>query len=114
LIVADSTHQEKSYVRAIKIQMDILTKKQKKLYDSFYESTHQNEHLDSKTEILIGLSAAIALSCEPCTSYYLKKAKLSDITKGEISETLAKIMAVAAGQKRLQFQDVINKYDIDI
>ena len=94
--------------------MDILTKKHKELYDSFYESTHQNEHLDSKTEILIGLSAAIALSCEPCTSYYLNKAKQADITKGEISETLAKVMAVAAGQKRLQFQDVINKYDIDI
>ncbi len=94
--------------------MDILTKKQKELYDSFYESTHQNEHLDSKTEILIGLSAAIAMNCEPCTSYYLKKAKQADITKGEISETLAKVMAVAAGQKRLQFQDVIDKYVIDI
>jgi alkylhydroperoxidase/carboxymuconolactone decarboxylase family protein YurZ len=94
--------------------MGILTKKQKELYDSFYESTHQNEHLDSKTEILIGLSAAIAMNCEPCTSYYLKKAKQADITKGEISETLAKVMAVAAGQKRLQFQDVIDKYVIDI
>lgn len=93
--------------------MDILTKKQKELYDSFYESTHLNEHLDSKTEILIGLSAAIAMNCEPCTSYYLKKAKQADITKGEISETLAKVMAVAAGQKRLQFQDVIDKNVID-
>ena len=92
--------------------MDILTKKQRELYDSFYESTHQNEHLDSKTEILIGLSAAIAMNCEPCTSYYLKKAKEANVSKGEISETLAKVMAVAAGQKRLQFQDVVDKYDI--
>lgn len=94
--------------------MDILTKKQKELYDSFYESTHLTEHLDSKTEILIGLSAAISMNCEPCTSYYLKKAKQANISKGEISETLAKVMAVAAGQKRLQLQDVINKYDIEI
>jgi alkylhydroperoxidase/carboxymuconolactone decarboxylase family protein YurZ len=94
--------------------MDILTKKQKELYDSFYESTHHNEHLDSKTELLIGLSAAIALSCEPCVSYYLKKAKQANISKGEISETLAKVMAVAAEQKRLQFQDVINEYEINL
>ena len=94
--------------------MDILTKKQRELYDSFYESTHQNEHLDSKTEILIGLSVAIAMNCEPCTSYYLKKAKEANVSKGEISETLAKVMAVAAGQKRLQFQDVVDKYDITI
>jgi len=94
--------------------MDILTKKQKELYDSFYESTHQNEHLDSKTEILVGLSAAIAMNCGPCTSYYLKRAKQANITKGEISETLAKVMAVAAGQKRLQFQDVVDGKDIDI
>lgn len=94
--------------------MDILTNRQKELYDSFYESTHQNEYLDTTTEILVGLSASIAMSCEPCTNYYLKRAKQADITKGEISETLAKVMAVAAGQKRLQFQDVIDKYDIDI
>jgi len=94
--------------------MDILTKKQQELYDSFYESTHQNEHLDSKTEILIGLSAALAMNCSPCTSYYLKKAKKSNITKGEISEVIAKVMAVAAGQKRLQAQDVIENNGIDI
>ena len=44
----------------------------------------------------------------------LKKAKQAKVSKGEISETLAKVMAVAAGKKRLQFQDVINKYDIDL
>lgn len=94
--------------------MDILTKKHKELYDLFYESTHSNEHLDSKTEILIGLSATMAMNCEPCTHYYFKKAKQAKISKGEISETLAKVMAVAAGQKRLQFQAVVDKYNIDI
>lgn len=53
----------------------MLTKKQQELYDSFYESTHQNEHLDRKTEVLVGLSAAMAMNCSPCTRYYLEQAK---------------------------------------
>ena len=94
--------------------MDILTDIQQILYDSFYESTHNNEHIDTKTEILVGLSAALAMNCSPCTSYYLKEAKKANITKGEISEVLAKVMAVAAGQKRLQAQEVIESNGIDI
>ena len=92
----------------------MLTKKQQKLYDSFYESTHNNEHIDTRTEILVGLSAALAMDCSPCTNYYLNEAKKANITKGEISEVLAKVMAVAAGQKRLQAQEVIERYGIDI
>ncbi len=38
-----------------------------KNYDVFYESTDNNEFLDQKTEILIDLSASIAMSCKPCT-----------------------------------------------
>lgn len=93
--------------------MDILTDNQKKLYDSFYESTHNNEHLNSKTEILVGLSAALAMNCEPCTNYYLKLAKNKNISKGEISEVIAKVMAVAAGQKRLQAEAILNESAID-
>ena len=94
--------------------MEILTDKQQELYDSFYESTHNNEYIDIKTEILVGLSAALAMNCSPCTSYYLKEAKNANITKGEISEVLAKVMAVAAGQKRLQAQEIIESNGIDI
>jgi len=94
--------------------MKILTDRQQELYDSFYESTHNNVHIDTKTEILVGLSAALAMNCSPCTSYYLKEAKISNITKGEVSEVLAKVMAVAAGQKRLQAQEVIESNGIDI
>jgi len=54
------------------------------------------------------------MNCSPCTSYYLKEAKKAKITKGEISEVLAKVMAVAAGQKRLQIQEVIESNGIDI
>lgn len=92
----------------------MLKKEQQELYDSFYESTHNNEFLDQKTEILVGLSAAIAMNCIPCTHYYLKEAKKAKIKKGELSEVLAKVMAVAAGQKRLQTNEALEKYKIDI
>ncbi len=90
----------------------MLTEIQNELYNAFYESTHNNQHLNSKTEILVGLSAALAMNCEPCTNYYLKIAKKEKITKGEISEVIAKVMVVAAGQKKLQAQDILNKSGI--
>jgi alkylhydroperoxidase/carboxymuconolactone decarboxylase family protein YurZ len=95
-------------------EMKLLTDKQQELYDSFYESTHNNEHIDSKTELLVGLAAAIAMNCNPCTSFYLKEAKKANISKAEISEVLAKVMAVAAGQKRLQTQEIIECCVIDL
>jgi alkylhydroperoxidase/carboxymuconolactone decarboxylase family protein YurZ len=91
----------------------MLTRRQQELYDGFYESTHQNDYLDQKTEILVGLSAAMAMNCAPCTAYYLDKARQVKIPQGEISEVLAKVMAVAAGQKRLQMQEVIKGYGLD-
>ena len=92
----------------------MLNKRQKKLYDEFYESTHDNEFLDAKTEVLIGLAAAMAMNCQPCTRYYLHQAKKAGIKKGEISEVLAKVMAVAAGQKKLQLQNVVDESRIDL
>ena len=92
----------------------MLKDKQQQLYNDFYESTHNNEYLDTKTELLVGLSAAIAMNCQPCTEYYLLHAKKSGIKKGEISEVLAKVMAVAAGQKKLQTLNVITKLKIDL
>lgn len=92
----------------------MLTEKHQSLYDSFYESTHNNEFLDERTEILVGLSAAIAMNCAPCTAYYLKRARKVKISKGEISEVIAKVMAVAAGQKRLQVQEVIQSHGFSL
>jgi len=92
----------------------MLTKKQKALYDAFYQSTHDNEFLDQKSEVLVGLSAAMAMNCAPCTHYYLDQAKKAGIGKGEIAEVLAKVMAVAAGQKRLQMEELCKVYDIDL
>lgn len=83
-------------------------------YEDFYHSTHENEHLDTKTELLVGLAAAMAMNCAPCTRYYLLQAKQAGITQGEIFDVTAKVMAVAAGQKKLQMQEVISKYNIDL
>lgn len=92
----------------------MLSKHHRELYDAFYESTHNNEFLDEKTEVLVGLAAAMGMNCEPCTQYYLHQAKKSGVKKGEVSEVLAKVMAVAAGQKRLQAQQVLEQYKIDL
>ena len=92
----------------------MLTKRQQELYDSFYESTHNNEYLDQKTEVLVGLSAVMAMNCAPCVRYYLQQVKQAGVSKGKISEVLAKVMAVAAGQKRLQVEEGMEGYVIDI
>jgi alkylhydroperoxidase/carboxymuconolactone decarboxylase family protein YurZ len=94
--------------------MTMLTKRQQKLYDAFYESTHRNEFLDQKTELLVGISAAMAMDCSPCTRYYLEKARDAGVSEGEISEVLAKVMAVAAGQKRLQMEEVMQGGDTGV
>ncbi len=90
-----------------------LSKEQRKLYDAFYESTHDDGVLDSKTELLVGLSAAMAMNCEPCTAYYVKTCKKQNISKVEMQSVLAKVMAVAAGQKRLQADKVLRENNID-
>lgn len=91
-----------------------LNDEQTKLYDAFYESTHEAGALDKKTELLVGLSAAMAMDCEPCTAYYLEKCKTGDISRTELSAVLAKVMAVAAGQKRLQAAAVVERFNIDL
>ena len=92
----------------------MLTDNQQIHYDQFYETTHNNKFLDTKTELLVGLSAAIAMNCEPCTAYYLKKLKHQQVPKGEIQEVIAKVMAVAAGQKKLQTQHAMKEFHIDL
>ena len=76
------------------------------------ESTHANEHLDAGEGILVGLTAAIALNCQPCIRYYLSQAKKAGISEGKVSEVVAKIMAVSANQKRLQTEEVLNRHEV--
>ncbi len=79
----------------------------------YYEASHKNEYLDTRTEVLVGLAAAMGMNCQPCTKYYFHQAKKAGVKKEEISEVLAKVMAVAAGQKKLQAQQVIDETKIE-
>lgn len=87
----------------------MLNQRQWSLYDAFYESTHKNEFLDQKTEVLVGLTTAIDMNCKPCTKHYLNQAKQVGAEQGEVSEVLAKVIAVATGQKRLQMQEILEE-----
>ena len=91
----------------------MLNKKQQKCFQDFYGSTHKNEFIEDKTAALIGLAAALALNCSPCTKYYLELCKKHNTSKGEINDVLAKVMAVAAGQKNAQFREILKKYQIE-
>lgn len=88
----------------------MLTDRQQELYNAFSESTHKNEYIDSKTAAIVGLSVALAINCSACAEYYLKLAKKENVSKEEISEIAAKVMAVSAGQKRVQAQRAMDKY----
>jgi alkylhydroperoxidase/carboxymuconolactone decarboxylase family protein YurZ len=91
-----------------------LTAKHQASYTEFYNSTKANEHLSARESLLVGLAAAMAVNCLPCQRFYLLECKKAGVTRGDISEVLAKVMAVSAGQKRLQFQEVLERHDIDL
>lgn len=87
---------------------------QNKLYDDFYNSTIDDGVLDEKTETLVGLAAAMASNCSPCTAFYVKRCQKAGISKAEIQAVLAKVMAVAAGQKRLQTEKALQAAHINM
>lgn len=53
----------------------MLTERHQAAYKTFYESTSSNQFLDSRTELLVGLAAAMALNCIPCQRYYLDRGR---------------------------------------
>ena len=61
-----------------------------------------------------GLAAAIALDCQPCIEFYLARCKQSGAASDEIGEVLAKVMAVAGGQKKILFASVLDKMEREI
>lgn len=91
-----------------------LGKKQSELYDAFYNSTIDDGVLDEKTEHLVGLAAAMATNCSPCTAFYVQRCKKAGVSKAEIQAVLAKVMAVAAGQKRLQTEKALQAAHINM
>jgi alkylhydroperoxidase/carboxymuconolactone decarboxylase family protein YurZ len=59
--------------------------------------------------ILIGLAAAIAVDCEPCVESYLTQCKQAGIPDAEISDVLAKVMAVSAGKNKIKFSRIVDR-----
>ncbi len=88
----------------------MLTARQQELYNAFSESTHNNEYLDPKTAAIVGLSVALAINCSACAEHYLQLARKENVSKEEIAEITAKVMAVSAGQKRVQARKMMEKY----
>ena len=86
----------------------MLTERQQTVFEQCRESTHNNEHLSNREEILVGLAAAIALDCDHCVRYYVFKAKKAGIDKSTVSEILAKVMVVSANKKRLRADEVLS------
>ncbi len=87
----------------------MLNSRHSDLWSSFYASTTKGSALDERTMILIGLAAAIAIDCEPCAESYLAKCKESGISDAEISDVLAKVMAVSAGKNKIKFSRLIDR-----
>jgi len=56
----------------------------------------------------------MAVNCIPCQRFYLLECSKAGISKADVCEVLAKVMAVSAGQKRLQFQEVLDRFEIDL
>jgi transcription antitermination factor NusG len=54
------------------------------------------------------------MNCARMYCVLFKAGEKAKIAKGEISEVVAKVMAVAAGQKRLQVQEVIQDHEINL
>lgn len=78
-------------------------------WSSFYASTTKGSVLDERTMILIGLAAAIAIDCEPCAESYLAKCKEIGISDAEISDVLAKVMAVSAGKNKIKLSRLVDR-----
>jgi alkylhydroperoxidase/carboxymuconolactone decarboxylase family protein YurZ len=78
-------------------------------WSSFYASTTKGSVLDERTMILIALATAIAVDCEPCAEHYLKNCKEIGITDAEVSDVLAKVMAVSAGKQKIKFSRVVDR-----
>ena len=76
-------------------------------WSAFYASTTKGSVLDERTMVLVALAAAMAVDCEPCVEGYLSKCKEIGITDAEISDVLAKVMAVSAGKNKIKYARIV-------
>ena len=56
-----------------------LTERQEELYAAFYNSTKDNQHLNHREALLVGLAAAMAVNCIPCQRFYLLECRKAGI-----------------------------------
>jgi alkylhydroperoxidase/carboxymuconolactone decarboxylase family protein YurZ len=87
----------------------MLNDQHKQPWSAFYQNTVHGQKLDEREMAIAGLAASMALNCHPCTKHYLKTCAAHDLDEVAIQDVLAKVMAVAAGQKNIQFDTYQNE-----
>jgi AhpD family alkylhydroperoxidase len=76
----------------------MLERKMRRIYGEFYREVYFSEtkHLDTKTQELISIAAALIAKCQGCIDGHIKKAVSSGATREEISEAISIALAINA------------------
>ncbi|HEX8092047.1 MAG TPA: carboxymuconolactone decarboxylase family protein [Blastocatellia bacterium] len=76
----------------------MLERKMRRIYGEFYREVYFSEtkHLDTKTQELISIAAALVAKCQGCIEGHIKKAVSSGATREEISEAISIALAINA------------------
>lgn len=76
----------------------MLERKMRRIYGEFYREVYfsESKHLDTKTQELISIAAALVAKCQGCVEGHIKKATSSGATREEISEAISIALAINA------------------
>lgn len=76
----------------------MLERKMRRIYGEFYREVYFSEakHLDTKTQELISIAAALVAKCQGCIDGHIRKAISSGATREEISEAISIALAINA------------------
>jgi AhpD family alkylhydroperoxidase len=76
----------------------MLEPKMRRIYGEFYREIYfsESKHLDTKTQELISIAAALVAKCQGCIEGHIKKALAVGATKEEISEAISIALAINA------------------
>jgi AhpD family alkylhydroperoxidase len=76
----------------------MLEPKMRHIYGEFYREVYfaEKKHLDTKTQELISIAAALIAKCQGCIEGHIKKALSVGATKEEISESISIALAINA------------------
>lgn len=70
-----------------------------KAFADMRDATYKEGALDVKTKELISIASSVLMRCEKCTEIHIERAKKNGATDGQIAETIACAMFVAAGSQ---------------